>query len=219
MSHKFIFACLVVATSLSACVTPSQQAAEQQKAAQEKMAAALARCGDLIKDPRLDPIRGRIIASDGTATLAMKSNTSFVSEADLGPLAVLQSLQVECRQGILQAGPPELPVHIAAWARGDERILALYKREITIGQYVEGTDRSIKQFMTEAVAYRQAQHERSLQSQAIQQQIALQQQQSRALALQQVEAGMRLFQPPQQPRLTTNCTTTTFGNQLQTRCF
>jgi S1-C subfamily serine protease len=122
--------CIVVLSQCSAIRQyQAQQKADEHK---QKVQDALASCRDLQADPRLDPIRG-IVSIAGRPDLAMRSNTSFITEEQRPAVNALQSLVDQCRT-ILAKVDPKLVGYSQEVSLDDAR-LRLYNRQMTIGEY------------------------------------------------------------------------------------
>jgi len=94
---------------------------------------AIAFCKDLFKDARLDPLRG-VIAFDSRPTLEMKANSAYVTQEQRDALNVYEQLDARCRERQMGVSPIVGQVY-QQMGTGDDELLKLYQRKMTIGDY------------------------------------------------------------------------------------
>lgn len=100
----------------------------------EKNQAAAAYCKQLYTDQRLNPVRG-VIALDEQPTLAMQSNPVRVTDEQRAALDVFKSLSDQCRAKIATDNPRVFQIMEQINPDPHAKLMMLYQRQITIGEY------------------------------------------------------------------------------------
>lgn len=173
-------------------------------------------CTTLYSDPRLDPIRGKIVLWKEEATISMMANDQKANSEEQAAILAYADQRQRCLEYEAQQFGA-IPASVDAYRRANSQVLAdLYSGQITFGQCVRsisqngGTLRLQLEQSAQVAAQQQAANAQAAQQLFLQQQqVNLQQQAVR-------NAQMRALIP--QPPVNVNCTTQYIGNQAYTNC-